>query len=83
MSVIDILMAKMKGIDVYPSGARIARRYEVVQGPVEKRSLMGGMGIVYLCMDRQDLRPAALKTFQPQFLPNRKMRDQLLREGTM
>jgi len=32
---------------IYPSGTLIANRYEVVQGPREKPSLAGGMGLVY------------------------------------
>ena len=49
----------------YPSGTRIARRYEVVGRP-----LKGGMGIVYLGFDHQEKRPVALKTFKPEYLPN-------------
>ena len=41
----------------YPSGTRIADRYEVAGNP-----LVGGMGIVYLCFDHQEQRPVALKT---------------------
>ena len=33
--------------------------------------LLGGMGIVYLCFDHQEQRPIALKTFRPEFLPDR------------
>ena len=50
----------------YPPGARIAGLYEVVSRP-----LMGGMGIVYLCFDHQEQRPVALKTFKPEYLPDR------------
>ena len=64
-------------MNIYPSGSLIANRYEVAGRP-----LLGGMGIVYLCMDRQEDRPVALKTFQPQFLPDRASRDRFLREGT-
>ena len=60
----------------YPSGARIAGRYEVAGRP-----LMGGMGIVYLCFDHQEQRPVALKTFRPEFLPDRAARDRFLQEG--
>ena len=69
-------------MNIYPSGSIIAGRYEVVQGPAEKSSLAGGMGIVYLCNDRQEDRPVALKTFRPEFLPDRVARDRFLREGT-
>ena len=68
---------------IYSSGTLIANRYEVVQGPREKPSLAGGMGIVYFCVDLQDDdRPVALKTFKPEYLPNRPARDRFLREGT-
>ncbi len=60
----------------YPSGTRIAGRYEVAGRP-----LMGGMGIVYLCFDHQEQRPVALKTFRPEFLPDRAARDRFLQEG--
>ena len=44
---------------------------------------MGGMGIVYLCLDHgNDKRPVALKTFRPEYLPDRAARDRFLREGT-
>ena len=60
----------------YPPGTRIAGRYEVAGRP-----LMGGMGIVYLCFDHQEQRPVALKTFKPEYLPNRDARDRFLEEG--
>ncbi len=63
-------------MNLYPSGARIAGRYEVAGRP-----LMGGMGIVYLCFDHQEQRPVALKTFRPEFLPDRAARDRFLQEG--
>jgi serine/threonine protein kinase len=50
---------------------------------VAGRPLMGGMGIVYLCLDHgNDKRPVALKTFKPEYLPDRAARDRFLREGT-
>ncbi len=62
----------------YSPGSRIGGRYEVV------RMLEGGMGLVYLCTDHQDgARPVALKTFKPNFLPDRGTRDRFLREGTI
>ena len=68
---------------IYPSGTLIANRYEVVQGPREKPSLAGGMGLVYICVDRaENGRPVALKTFRPELLPDRAARDRFLREGT-
>ena len=60
----------------YPSGKLIADRYEVAGRP-----LMGGMGIVYLCFDHQEQRPVALKTFKPEYLPNREARARFLEEG--
>ena len=65
-------------MNAYLPGARIAGRYEVAGRP-----LMGGMGIVYLCLDHVEERPVALKTFRPEYLPNRAVRDRFLREGTM
>ena len=55
----------------------IADRYEVIN------QLQGGMGIVYLCRDHFTNQLVALKTFKPEFLPNRAARDLFLREGTM
>ena len=63
-------------MQLYPSGTRIANRYEVAGRP-----LVGGMGIVYLCFDHQEQRPVALKTFRPEFLPDRAARDRFLEEG--
>jgi len=69
---------------IYPSGSTINNRYEVVQGPKEKPTLAGGMGLVYLCVDHgENGRPVALKTFRPEYLPNREARDRFLREGTI
>ena len=45
-------------MSLYSPGCCIADRYEVVGRP-----LIGGMGIVYVCFDYQEQRPAALKTF--------------------
>lgn len=67
---------------VYASGALIANRYVVVQGPLEDSKLHGGMGSVYLCADRaEDGWPVALKTFHRSFLSNRNVRDRFLRES--
>ena len=63
-------------MQVYPSGTLIAGRYEVAGRP-----LVGGMGIVYLCFDHQEQRPVALKTFKPEFLPDRAARERFLEEG--
>ena len=61
----------------YPPGTRIAGHYEIAGRP-----LMGGMGVVYVCFDHQEQRPVALKTFKPEYLPDRAARDRFLREGT-
>ena len=65
-------------MNLYPPGAIIAGQYEVAGRP-----LMGGMGIVYLCLDHgSDDRPVALKIFKPEYLSDRAARDRFLREGT-
>ncbi len=43
---------------IYPPGTRIGQ-YEVASLP-----LMGGMGVVYFCLDTDTDRPVALKTFR-------------------
>ncbi|NJN95414.1 MAG: tetratricopeptide repeat protein [Anaerolineales bacterium] len=42
----------------------------------------GGMGLVFLCLDRQEDHPVALKTFKPEYLSDRTARDRFLREST-
>jgi len=64
-------------MDFYPPGSRIASRYEVASLPK-----MGGMGIVYICFDHLEQHPIALKTFRPEYLSDRVMRDRFLRQGT-
>lgn len=63
-------------LTIYPVDSRIAGRYQVASRP-----LTGGMGIVYLCYDHSENRPVVIKTFRPEFLPDRAMRDRFLREG--
>lgn len=67
----------------HSSGTLIAGQYEVVVGPQEKSHLKGGMGLVYLCVDRVSQLPVALKTFQAKYLPNPTARDRFLKEGTL
>lgn len=62
---------------IYPRGTLIAGRYEVV------KPLAGGMGVVCLCLDRQEDFPIVLKTFKPEYLSNRDARDRFLREGNI
>lgn len=64
-------------LKIHPPGTIIANQYEVASRP-----LMGGMGIVYLCLDRHEGIPVALKTFRPEYLSDREARDRFLREGT-
>ena len=64
-------------MSTYKSGTLIANRYEVAGHP-----LVGGMGVVYVCLDREEGRPVALKTFKAEYLANRAARDRFLREGT-
>jgi serine/threonine protein kinase len=63
-------------------GELIGGQYEIVAGPREQPELMGGMGCVYLCIDRRDRRPVALKTLRPE-LVGHSVRDRLLREATV
>jgi serine/threonine protein kinase len=70
--------SKPPGVNIHLPGDRIAGRYEVASRP-----LMGGMGIVYLCYDHRADRPVALKTFRPEYLPDREARDRFLREGSI
>jgi len=53
-------------------------RYKVVGKP-----LRGGMGVVYLCLDRKLQRPVVLKTFQAELLRNHDMRVAFLREASI
>lgn len=52
----------------YRAGDTIGGRYEVHD------ALMGGMGEVYLCLDLEQKRPIALKTFQARILGNHPVR---------
>jgi tetratricopeptide (TPR) repeat protein len=53
-------------------------RYKVI------KTLAGGMGIVYLCLDlNQSDFPVALKTIKPDFLPNSDARSKFLREANI
>ena len=62
---------------IYQPGTMIGQ-YEVASKP-----MMGGMGVVYFCLDhRNNEKPVALKTFLPELLPDREARDRFLREGT-
>ena len=63
------------------SGEVVDARFEIIQGPTERPDLMGGMGCVYLCHDRESGRPVALKTFRPEFTGHL-IRSRLLREAT-
>ncbi len=74
----DAQESKTKLLGYYQPGSRIGGRYEVV------RTLEGGMGLVYLCIDHENAAaPVALKTFKPKFLSDRTTRDRFLREGTI
>ncbi len=71
-------------MNAHTSGSVISSQYEVVVGPVENPRLQGGFGLVYFCVDHgQDDRPVALKTFRPEYLSQRRVRDAFLREATV
>jgi serine/threonine protein kinase len=65
-------------MNTYRQGSMIFGRYEV-----SSRALKGGMGCVYLCYDQEDKRPVALKTFHPEYISDRTVRERFIREGTM
>jgi serine/threonine protein kinase len=59
---------------VYSNGTLLQNRYEV-------RDLrMGGMGIVYYCIDKQENMPVALKTYQDKYLDDFAARDAFINE---
>jgi len=64
-------------VSAFSPGTRIDSRYQVAGRP-----LVGGMGIVYLCLDAATGEPVVLKTWRPEFLADRSARDAFLREGT-
>ena len=59
----------------YRKGDKIGGCYEVY------KALAGGMGEVYLCLDTQELKPFALKTFQARYLASPKAREYFEREA--
>src|SRR5512140_2424990 len=61
---------------IYAPGTPIAP-YRVLSDP-----MIGGMGVVYFCHDLKKARAVALKTFKPEYLPDRAARDRFLREGS-
>ncbi len=56
-------------------GDRIENRYEIHQ------ILKGGMGVVYICFDRENRHPFALKTFKDRYLNSQSIRDRFIREA--
>ncbi len=64
-------------MQIYAPGTHIGP-YEIASNP-----MIGGRGVVYFCLDHANNdRPVALKTFKPEYLPDRAARDRFLREGT-
>lgn len=59
--------------------------YKTINGKYKViKALTGGMGIVYLCLDKeQDDFPVALKTIKPDYLPNPDARSKFLREANI
>jgi len=62
-------------IKTYPPGTHVGQ-FEVVSQP-----LVGDMSIVYICLDHEGSCPVALKTFKPEYLPDRAAYDCFLRKG--
>lgn len=58
----------------YKKGDKIDGRFEVHDVK------MGGMGEVYLCLDRKDMVPIALKTFKQRYLTDFQLREAFERE---
>jgi tetratricopeptide (TPR) repeat protein len=68
--------------DFLKSGSRKWEVGEVVDGSLNvMKCLQGGMGIVYIVNDQKENKPYAMKTFQDQFLWNRKIIKMFIREA--
>jgi serine/threonine protein kinase len=77
-----LIAHKEKPIDIYPPHSLIIDRYEVNQAPdIEHGIRVGGMGLVYICHDRKEDIPVALKFFKPEYLANHAAVDRFLFEG--
>lgn len=63
-------------MEIYEPGTEIGQ-YRILSAP-----MMGGMGVVYACHDLANDRAVALKTFKPEYLPDRQAREQFLREAS-
>ncbi len=70
-------------VGIFPAGHVLGDRYEIIRGPNEDRTLIGGMALVYLCLDRDEERPVALKTVKPEYLADPVIRERLLGEATV
>jgi len=54
----------------------IANKYRV------RQEIFGGMSVIYLCVDTEhDYLPVVLKTYKPQYYPDKNVRAQFLREA--
>ncbi len=76
-------ITKTKGKE-YKIGDRIGGRYEIhriLGGEEGHGGVKSGMGIVYVCYDHEAKSVLALKTFQDQFLSNKKTRDSFKKEA--
>jgi serine/threonine protein kinase len=68
----------MENLYIRPSKRIITSRYKV------KQEIFGGMGVVYLCADaEQNNHPVVLKTCKPQYLSDKNVRAQFLREAVL
>jgi len=67
---------------IYTAGTLIADQFEVIQGPRERPRLAGGMGLVYLCYDRETGVPLAVKTLKDELFAGKATRDRFVQEAT-
>lgn len=63
-------------MDIYPPGTVLNSRYEIIDRP-----LAGGMGVVYICFDKKEQRPVAIKEIRPDYLHGHEIRAKFINEA--